>query len=313
MSINTTITTNIFNQTVENAASGSGFLITSDGYILTSYRAVEDAVRAGTELRVILADGQSYPAALVGYERSESDIAVLRINADALCPAVTGEVTDMEVGDTVYTVGHPLGELSYTTTPGILSAGRKSYALEGDVAGTGGGIGIFQVSVASTRGMAGAPVYNTRGQVVGMLTMRFGEADGPGLALPMTEAMSMAEDIIENGYVRGKPYLGIIVQTVTSAVADYYNQYYEDCMVVGVQVYAMDSAGPAALSGLQRGDIITALDGRAVFTAADLTDAEKSYRAGDAVTVTLYRNGEYVDIDLTFAERSPDSATEAGW
>jgi len=300
---------NAFGAPSENAVAGAGCVLTADGYILTSYHGIRPALETGAEVLVRFFDGQTLPAQVAGYEKDVSDIAVLKVDAAGLRPVIPGDVRAMAVGETVYTVGHPLGEMTYTLTPGMISAAEREIA-----AGSGeSAVNLFQVS-AGGRGGAGSPVYNQRGEVVGLVTTRYGAGDqGPGLAVPMTEALALAEDIMENGYVRGKPYLGIIVQTVTSAVADYYNQFYEDCMVVGAQVFAMDNDGAAALAGVQRGDIITALDGKPIAAAADLTAAEKEYRAGDGAVLTVYRGKEYLELPVVFGERSPDAAPDAGW
>ncbi len=118
--------------------------------------------------------------------------------------------------------------------------------------------------------------------------------------------MDVARDLIERGFVRGKPYMGVIVQTVTEAVAEYYNQYYEDSMVVGAQVYALEEGSCAEAAGLRRGDIITALGDAAIRSSADLTAAEKEYRAQDTAELTIFREGEYLILPITFGEKVPE-------
>ena len=309
--ITTEITgSNVFGMPASGAVSGTGCILTQDGYILTNYHVIEDAVQNGYDVKVMLYSGEEFIAEVVGVEKDESDIAVLKIDAAGLRPIVPGDIHAMSVGETVYAVGNPLGELTYTMTPGMISAMDRAISTESSLAGGETTVNMFQMSASMNRGNSGGPVYNDRGEVIGIVTAKYSAVgvEGLGFAIPINDALPIAQDIIENGYVRGKPYLGVVVQTVTSAVADYYNQYYEDCMVVGAQVYAMDDEGAAARAGLLRGDIITALDGRAILTAGDLTNAEKNYRAGDEAVITVYRGKDYVDIPVVFDERLPESA-----
>ena len=312
--ITTEITgSNVFGMPSTGAVSGTGCILTQDGYILTNYHVIDDAVQNGYEVKVMLYSGEEYMAEVVGYEKDESDIAVLKIDASGLRPIVAGDIREMNVGETVYAVGNPLGELTYTMTPGMISAMDREISTESSLTGGDTTVNMFQMSASMNRGNSGGPVYNQRGEVIGVVTAKYSAVgvEGLGFAIPINDAVPIAKDIMENGFVRGKPYLGVVVQTVTGAVADYYNQYYEDCMVVGAQVYAMDDDGPAARAGLLRGDIITALDGRAILTAGDLTNAEKNYRAGDEAVITVYRGKAYVDLTVVFDERQPDSSAVA--
>ena len=305
---------NIFGMPAAGAVSGTGCILTQDGYILTNYHVIEDAVQHGYDVKVMLYSGEETTAEVVGFEKDESDIAVLKIDAAGLRPIVPGDIHDMNVGETVYAVGNPLGELTYTMTPGMISAMDREISTESSLMGGDTAVNMFQMSASMNRGNSGGPVYNDRGEVIGIVTAKYSAAgvEGLGFAIPINDALPIAEDIMENGYVRGRPYLGVVVQTVTSAVADYYNQYYEDCMVVGAQVYAMDDTGAAARAGLLRGDIITALDGREILTAGDLTTAEKNYRAGDEAVLTVYRGRSYVDLPVVFDERVPENSAVDG-
>ena len=300
---------NVFGMPAEGAVSGTGCILTRDGYILTNYHVIEDAVKNDYDVKVMLYSGEEYSAEVVGFERDESDIALLKIDASDLRPIVAGDIHQMNVGETVYAVGNPLGELTYTMTPGMISAMDRSIATESSLDGGDTAVNMFQISASMNRGNSGGPVYNLRGEVVGIVTAKYSAVgvEGLGFAIPINDAVPIARDIMEKGFVRGKPYLGVVVQTVTGAVADYYNQYYEDCMVVGAQVYAMDDDGPAARAGLLRGDIITAVDQRPILTAADLSTAEKSYRAGDTAVITVYRGKTYVELTAVFDERLPEN------
>ena len=302
---------NVFGMPASGAVTGTGCILTQDGYILTNYHVIEDAVQNGLDIRVMLYSGEEAAAEVVGYEKDESDIAVLKIDASGLQPIVAGDIREMSVGETVYAVGNPLGELTYTMTPGMISAMDRVISTESSLSRGDSAVNMFQMSASMNRGNSGGPVYNERGEVIGIVTAKYSAVgvEGLGFAIPINDALPIAKDIMENGFVRGKPYLGVVVQTVTSAVADYYNQYYEDCMVVGAQVYAMDDAGAAARAGLLRGDIITALDGSGILTAGDLTAAEKNYRAGDEAVITVYRGKTYVDLPVVFDERGPDNPT----
>lgn len=295
--ITTEITTNVWGQPVTQAAAGSGFVISADGYILTNYHVIDEA----TTIKVAFVDGKTYDAKLVGGEE-ENDIAVLKIEATGLTPVIIGDSDNLQVGEQVVAIGNPLGELTYSMTGGMVSAKDRSITMsDGTV------MNMIQTDTAINNGNSGGPLFDMYGQVVGITSAKLsnsnasGEAtiEGLGFAIPINDVKGMVEDIIENGYVTGKPYLGITVKTIPEAVAKEYN------LVQGAQVQSVDGTSCAAKAGLQVGDIITGIDDAAIASSAELIEAKKGYTAGDTVKLAVNRSGVLLALDLTFDEDTP--------
>lgn len=285
-----------FSQTEGTLVSGSGFIISTDGYIMTNHHVVEAAIRYGYAIKVVMHDGTTYDAKVVGTE-ADNDIAVLKINAAGLDAVTIGSMESTVVGEDVYAVGNPLGELAYTMTDGMVSALDRSVTVQRD----GGGyvsINMFQFTAAVNSGNSGGPVYNAKGEVIGVVSAKYASAgvEGLGFAIPIDDAISIAEQLITNGYVTGKAYLGISVRTVTRTTAEYWG------MVEGAYVVLVESGSCAETADLRPGDIITGLGDAPVKTTEDLKDAKRAYKAGDTVAVTVNRGGETLTLTLTFDE-----------
>ena len=286
---------NMFGQQTSNAVSGTGFVISEDGYILTNNHVIEDAFKGGYDVTVKFYDGSEYTADIVGVE-DDNDVAVLKIDAKGLTPVTLGDSDQMLVGDTLYVVGNPLGELTYTMTSGIVSALDRAIATSANVSAN-----MFQLDAAVNSGNSGGPVYNARGEVIGVVTAKYKDTgvEGLGFAIPVNDAASIAKELIENGYVTGKAYLGVTVTTLTEAEAARFNT------VTGVYVYSVDEGSCADKAGIRQGDIITKLNDTEIKTTTDLTLAKKDFKAGDNCTITVYRAGETLTLDLTFDEEPP--------
>lgn len=285
--------TNFFGQVSAASVSGSGFIISADGYILTNNHVIEDARVGGYDISVLLYDGSEYTADLVGYDK-ENDIAVLKIDASGLTPAELGGTDSLTVGQVIYAVGNPLGELNYTMTTGIVSATDRAITTEDST----GAINMFQIDAAVNSGNSGGPVYNSAGQVVGVVTAKNSAAgvEGLGFAIPIDDAAHIANQILEYGYVTDRADLGLTVLTVPSSVAERYG------MAPGAYVQAVTGGGPAEKAGIRAGDIITAVDGKTVDGRTELTTILRTYAVGDTVTVTLWRDGRNVDLAATLGE-----------
>ena len=293
------VTTNGWGQPVSQAAAGSGFVITDDGYILTNYHVIEDA----SSIQVSFIDGSTYDAELVGGE-SENDIAVLKIDAAGLTPVVIGDSDNVKVGEQVVAIGNPLGELTYSMTQGIISAKDRSITMsDGTV------MNMLQTDTAINNGNSGGPLFDMYGQVIGITSAKLSNSatagsgatiEGLGFAIPINDIKGMVEDIIANGYVTGKPYMGITVTTVPESVASQYG------LSQGALVKSVDSSSCAAKAGLKENDIITAIDGQTVLSSAELVEAKKDYKAGDTITLTVDRSGEKLTLTLTFDEDTPE-------
>ena len=301
VSINTTASAgiNIFGQTVETASAGSGFIISPDGYIVTNYHVVKDA----TSVKVTLYSGDTYNATVIGGD-SDYDVAVIKINAGSL-PAVTlGSSADVNVGDTVLAIGNPLGELTFSMSQGIVSCCDRAINVDGTP------FNMIQVDASINPGNSGGPLVNLYGEVVGIVSAKYSSysnttVEGLGFAIPISDVQAIITDIIENGQVTGKAYLAIKAGTMTEQMA----AQYDIDITEGVFVYSTESGGAGEKAGLQLGDVITKLNDTTITSMTDLTMAKKGYKAGDTVTLTVYRSGEYITLELTF-DQQPQTTGE---
>ena len=303
-----TTSVNIFGQTTTSAASGSGFVLTQDGYIVTNYHVIEDAVDdSSVSIEVSFADGTQYTATLVGGEQ-DNDVAVLKIDATGLQPVTLGDSDQLVVGETVYTIGNPLGELTYSLTDGLVSALDRLITTSSTNQTTGKTetttLNVLQTNCAINPGNSGGPLFDSYGNVVGIVTAKYTQtssgvsAEGLGFALPINDVKEIINDLIEHGYVTGKPYLGIQVQDVSSEAQRY-------GISAGAAVLYVADGSCAQEAGLQVNDIIIAIDDTAIDSSSALTAALSSnYKAGDTVTLTVIRNQEQVQLSVTLDEQN---------
>ena len=302
VSINTaSTTTNVFGQSVESASAGSGFIITTDGYIVTNYHVISGA----SSVKVTLYSGDTYDATLVGGDE-DYDIAVLKINAADL-PAVTlGDSSAVKVGDSVAAIGNPLGELTFSMSEGIVSSNNRAINVDGTP------FNMIQVDASINPGNSGGPLMNSYGEVVGIVSAKYSSyanttVEGLGFAIPINDVSAMIKDIMENGQVTTKPYLGITAGTMTSQMAA---QYKID-ITQGVFVYSVESGGAGDKAGLKLGDVITKVNDTEITSMEDLSAAKKNYSSGDTVTLTIYRSGSYTTVQLTFGTAPATTTTSS--
>lgn len=308
--INTDITTtNIWGMAVQGSVRGSGFVISEDGYILTNYHVIEDAYETGSPITVLFSEESGYEtteytAEIVGFDRN-NDVAVIKIDASGLSAATLGSTDDLLVGDTVYAVGNPLGELNYSMSEGIVSATDRQ------ITTSEGTANMFQITAAVNEGNSGGPVYNEYGQVVGIVTARPNDegAQGIGFAVPIDDAVRIADRVIDND-MNSDPnavpaYLGIEPRDVSEDAMEYYN------WPRGAFVFAVTSGSAAEQAGIKAGDIITSVNGYNVYSSDDLREELTYYSAGDTTTITVYRSGEYIDLSVTFGAAPEDNSTQS--
>lgn len=290
--VNSAADTNVFGARTSAAVSGSGFIISSDGYIVTNYHVISYAVTEGYSLTVMLHNGDTYPAQVVGFYQ-DNDLAVIKIDATGLNAVTLGNNDDMKVGDSIYAVGNPLGELDYTMTNGIVSALDR--VIQVDAATS---INMFQIDAAVNSGNSGGPVYNTQGKVIGIVSAKYASTgvEGLGFAIPINDASEIIDELMTNGYVSGNPYMGITVRTVNESQAAYYNT------VPGAYVLSVTRGSSADRAGLKVGDIITKLGDAEVTSDDTLKKAKKEFRAGDTTTLIVHREGEELTLTITFDE-----------
>ena len=291
VSINSTSrSTNFFGQSVPTASSGSGFIISPDGYIVTNEHVVSDA----TAVKVTLYNGETYTASYVGGD-SDYDVAVIKIEASGLPPVVLGDSAKLNVGDSVLAIGNPLGELTFSMSQGIVSCCNRAINVDGTP------FNMIQIDAGINPGNSGGPLMNLYGEVIGIVSAKYSSdsntaVEGLGFALPMSDVQAILTDVMENGTVTNKAYLAITAGSMTEEMA---TQYRID-LTTGVFVFSVEKGGAGDRAGLRLGDIITKVDKTEISDYNDLTAAKKNYRAGDTVTLTIYRNGEYMTTELTF-------------
>lgn len=312
--VNTSVnTTNLFGQTTSNAVSGSGFIISEDGYIMTNCHVISYALNYDGKLTVMTYDGTSYDAEIVGCN-NDNDVAILKIDATGLSPVTIGNSGDMTVGETVYAVGNPLGELTYTMTSGIVSALDRIITTSDSTSGSSTSINMFQIDAAVNSGNSGGPVYNSKGEVIGIVTAKYSSSgvEGLGFAIPINDAMDIATQLIEQGYVTGA-YLGVEVASVSSVYSNFTIQYYG--YPQGVYLMSINPGSCAEEGGLCVGDIITKVGDIEVATTDALKLVLKKYNPGDTGVLQVYRAGEtlgsgdYYEITVVFDESQPQTET----
>ena len=298
VSINCSATsTNVFGQTTQSASSGSGFIITQDGYVVTNHHVVAGA----SSIKVTLYNGDTYDAALIGSD-SDYDVAVLKINAEGLQPVTLGDSADVNVGDYVLAIGNPLGELTFSMSQGIVSSCNRAINVDGTP------FNMIQVDCSINPGNSGGPLMNLYGEVVGIVSAKYSSysntaVEGLGFAIPIGDVQAIIKDIMENGQITDKPSFGITAGTMTQQMAA---QYQID-QTSGVFVYSVNKGGAGEKAGLQMGDVITKVDGTDISSMEDLTAMKKNHRAGDTVTVTYYRGGESHTTQLTFDAKTAET------
>lgn len=297
------VSTNIFGQQTESASSGSGFIYTADGYIVTNQHVIANA----SSINVTLYNGDTYPATLVGSD-SDYDVAVLKIDAKDL-PAVTlGNSTDVNVGDTVMAIGNPLGELTFSMSSGIVSCVNRAINVEGTP------FNMIQVDASINSGNSGGPLMNLYGEVVGIVSAKYSSyadttVEGLGFAIPINDVQSIISDIMENGSVTDKAYMAITAGTMTQQMA----AQYKINATEGVFVYSVEDGGAGDKAGLKLGDVITKLNDTQITSMEDLSAAKKGFKAGDTVTLTVLRDGQEITTQLTFdaQPQATDNTTDS--
>ena len=294
----TTATTNSFwygyGQSYEVPGSGSGVILTEDGYIATCAHVVDGA----KSVKVTLNDDTSYDAAIVGTD-SKNDIAIIKIDAEGLTPAVVGDSETLTVGSEVIAIGNPLGELRGTATAGIISATNRTIEVEGQA------MTLIQTDAAISPGNSGGGLFDATGKLIGIVNAKVSDsrAEGLGFAIPVNSVLDEISDLLNYGYVTGRPYLGVSTQDVTLRSRDRMWYYSDGTRCVMVEKVVSGSAAEAA--GIQAGDLILKIGEKQIASGEELSSAIGEYKPGDKATLTIQRDGKESTVEVTFGEYKP--------
>lgn len=269
-------------------STGTGIVLTSDGYIVTNTHVLDGA----KSVTVTTSDGTEYTGALVGAD-AVSDIAVLKIDAQGLTPAEFGDSSSLQVGDDVVSIGNPLGEqLRWTMTNGIISAINR------DMVYNGHSMTLLQTNAAINEGNSGGPLINMYGQVIGITNMKALSTgvEGIGFAIPTAVIRPIVNALLADGRVSGRVSIGITVGAISSAASDYYD------LPEGLYISDVAEGSDAEKQGIQSGDMLLAVNGKAVTTTYDVSAVKDGLQVGDTVTLTIYRDGKTFDVKVKLVD-----------
>lgn len=268
----------------EAEGMGSGFIINTDGYILTNYHVIEGA----TEVTVTLSDGQEVTASVVNYD-SDQDVAMIKINEDVEVPGVVelGDSDALQPGEEVLAIGNPLSkELSSTLTKGIVSALNRSIETQ-----TGVSTNLIQTDTAINSGNSGGPLINTKGEVIGINTLKASDgAEGIGFAIPINDVKVKIDSL-------SKPILnlGVSIRVIDESMAKQLN------MEEGLYVVEVNEFSPAEKAGLKGGDLIVKADGKRIKTFEELQEIKNSKEEGDSINIEFIRDGKTQNATITLS------------
>ena len=278
-------------------SSGTGFIISADGYVVTNYHVIE----GGTNVSITMHDDTEYPAEIIGYE-ANNDLALLKVNAENMPYVTIGNSSQLQVGDQVVAIGNVLSTFASSLTVGYVSGVDRVVDTDGVA------MNMIQTDVAINSGNSGGPLFNMKGEVVGITTAKFSgnsssgaSIEGIGFAIPMDDVTGMIQDLRTHGYVTGA-YMGVMVRDVDTNA-----QYYG--LPAGAFVESVTEGGAADKGGIQAQDIITDVGGYAVTSVSDLTRVLRKFEAGQTVAVKVYRNGQVKICNLTLDEKPREEQT----
>ena len=286
-----TVTGSFMQQYVSEGA-GSGVIITADGYLVTNHHVIEGA----TNINVRLADGKEYKAKLIGSD-AKTDLAVIKIDAKELKPAAFGASSELLVGEEVVAVGNPLGKLGGTVTKGIISALDREITIDNTT------MRLLQTDTAINPGNSGGGMFNTSGQLVGVINAKSAgeEIEGLGFAIPIDTAKAVIEDLIGHGYVTGRVDPGFVFVEINDTMTAMMYRVNE----LGLYISSVADGSDAEKAGFKSGDYVLKIEGEEVSTEAEANAAIDGKKVGETLTVIVKRNGKEKTITLTLSEYTP--------
>ncbi len=284
------------------SGSGSGIILTSDGYIVTCKHVVDGA----ETIKVILNDDTEYDAKLIGSD-TRSDLAVLKIEATGLSPATLGDSDMLTVGEDVIAIGNPLGELRGTATSGIISALSREVTVENTT------MSLIQTDAAISPGNSGGGLFNASGSLVGIVNAKASSSnsEGLGFAIPVSSVKTIISNLIDHGYVLGRAYLGVYTQDVTLSSdtnggnGGFFGGFFSSGTTC-VQIAQIVSGSAAEKAGLKTGDLILKVDDTEISSNTALASIISGYNSGDTATLTIQRDGKQQTVTVTFGEYKPE-------
>ena len=284
------------------SGSGSGIILTSDGYIVTCKHVVDSA----ETIKVILNDDTEYDAKLIGSD-TRSDLAVLKIEATGLSPATLGDSDMLTVGEDVIAIGNPLGELRGTATSGIISALSREVTVENTT------MSLIQTDAAISPGNSGGGLFNASGSLVGIVNAKASSSnsEGLGFAIPVSSVKTIISNLIDHGYVLGRAYLGVYTQDVTLSSdtnggnGGFFGGFFSSGTTC-VQIAQIVSGSAAEKAGLKTGDLILKVDDTEISSNTALASIISGYNSGDTATLTIQRDGKQQTVTVTFGEYKPE-------
>ena len=274
--------------------TGTGIIMSEDGYIITNNHVIDGA----TDITVAVKNGDvydEYEAELIGKD-AQTDLAVVKIDKTGLTAAEFGQSNDLLVGELAIAIGNPLGfDFASTVTGGMISGLNREVNIESRQ------MTLIQTDAAINSGNSGGPLVNSYGQVIGINSAKISQqyAEGLGFAIPLYEAKPIIDDLIQYGYVKGRPMIGITGEDVTAQIAAWNN------IPQGVYVRFVAEGSGAETAGIQPQDVIIGIDGNDITTMAELNSYKNEYKAGDTVTLHVYRKGLTFDVKVTLTESKP--------
>ena len=296
VAISTTVQSNYFGQITEGSSAGSGFVLTEDGYVVTNYHVVEGA----TAVQVITHNGKEHDATVVGFDAT-NDVALLKVEDAKFAPVTLGSSEDLIIGDMVVAIGNPLGELASTQTVGYVSGIGREVSTDSLTT-----IRMIQTDAAINPGNSGGPLFNMKGEVIGITTAKYSgttnsgaSIEGIGFAIPIDDVLGMISDLMDYGYVTGA-YLGVSVRNTDPSITSMYG------LPDGAQVVEVVEGVSAHRAGVQVNDIIVAIGDYEVTNVTTLTRALRNFKAGDVTTITVVRAGAERVLPITLDEKPRD-------
>ncbi len=281
--------TDTYFQQMVTTGAGSGVVITKDGYIVTNHHVVDGA----NKITVRTKDGKEYEAKLIGKDE-KTDLAVIKISGDSFTPAIFGHSSKLSVGDEAIAIGNPLGELGGTVTRGIISALDREITIDGKT------MTLLQTDTAINKGNSGGGLFNTEGELIGIVNAKSSgmSVEGLGFAIPIDTAKDVIESLIANGYVTGRPQLGVSMVDITDEISAFQSGVSE----FGVYVAKVSENSAAAAAGMQVKDRIVSVDGTEISSAAELAKVIDSKKVGDTIKIVVERDHKQVTLSATLKE-----------